>query len=31
MFAFNGDVPHVYITGDEPVDITVVFAAPAPN
>jgi transcriptional regulator with XRE-family HTH domain len=31
MLAFNGDVPHVYITGDEPVDMTVVFAAPVLN
>ena len=28
FFAFAGDAPHVYRTGDEPVDLIVTFAAP---
>lgn len=31
MLAFAGDAPHIYIASDEPVDMTVVFAAPVLN
>ncbi|MEV6349184.1 XRE family transcriptional regulator [Actinoplanes sp. NPDC051851] len=31
LFAFAGDVPHLYRTDDEPVDLLVTFAAPVPN
>jgi transcriptional regulator with XRE-family HTH domain len=29
MLAFHGDVDHQYLTADQPVDLTVTFAAPA--